>query len=133
MLFGNEMGTIRVQDVSHFVHKRISKVQLVSLNHAGFITFSASKPLALEVEVEEEKEVVPTPVDNSTSPYGPIVRRPRNEPALLSQAFEIVNNWEGGPSQDLDELLDALERKLSGKLKLSERARLWDHARNHIQ
>jgi hypothetical protein len=128
MLFAVEKGTIRVQDVSHFVHKRISKVQLVSLNHAGFIDFSASKPLALEVEVEIEKESSwATPVDNSAGLPVTIETRTR-EPDLLNEAYNIVLDWPGGPSEDLDNLLDDLERKRRRQLSLSQRHKLWDIA-----
>lgn len=131
MAFGCENGTIRVQDVSHFAHKRISKVQLISLNHAGFIRFSASKPLALKTEVETERDLT-APVDKSEQ-LRPVVRYGGNEPSLLVEAFELVNRWSGGPSEELDEMLDALERTRHRRLRASERARLWDFALKRLE
>jgi hypothetical protein len=124
MAFGTEKGTIRVQDVSHFAHKRVSNVQLISLNHAGFIHFSASKPLDTNVELEvEDKELKGEPVEKQE----PVVRRREDEPSLMSEAFELVSQWAGGTSEEFVEMLDRLERNRRATLRESERTHLWDH------
>ncbi len=47
---------------------RVTRAQLDALNHAGFITFSASKNACLEVEVEREVEPQATPVAQTALP-----------------------------------------------------------------
>ncbi len=131
MLFAVENGTIRVQDCSHFAHKRVSNVQLISLNHAGFITFSASKPLALSTEVEKEKEKELALIEERKNGEGAIVRRHDNQPTLLSEAFELINQWPGGTSEEFTQILDDLEKKRRAKLRESERVNLWDFAQQH--
>jgi hypothetical protein len=96
--------------------------QLFSLNQAGLIEFSDSRPLAIrarsrEVEVEVDKE----------SPKPPYKKNLERE--LLRRALEVAAAWVGGASEDFDEEIDALERELHVRLSQSQRMKLWDVAR----
>jgi hypothetical protein len=107
---------LTIKQLRHFVRPSLlGRPQLESLNHAGFIWFSASKPLAQETETETEKKDLP--VDNSE----------RNR-QLLHRALHLAADWKGGPSYEFDEELDSLERELGARLPHSVRHQLWNEA-----
>jgi len=56
MLYAMTRRRVRVDTakISRAIGQRVTKGTLERLNHAGFIGFSASTPLALEVEVDKE-------------------------------------------------------------------------------
>lgn len=124
LAYSQENGQLSVRNLAKILGTSVSKISLISLNDAGFVAFSASKPLALSTEKEKEKEVE-LPVDNSeTRP--PAVRHRYNDPTLLAQAYNLILDWTGGPSEDLDAQLDNLEQELHSRLRQSERANLWE-------
>ena len=99
------------------------RFQLEALNHAGFIYFAASKPLAAKEETEKEKE----------SPKSPYSRRKLDDREaareLRTRALDFAADWAGGPSESFDDALDALERELHTRLPEGLRSELWDEAR----
>jgi len=118
--YAAENGQIRVTDVARFCHRSATIVQLESLYHAGFIAFSASKPLAPNKEVEKEKETPLPPSVENPNPEGPNT--------LESRAFNYAADWNGGTSEEFHEGLDTLERELHRKLTEVQRMKLGDLA-----
>jgi len=129
LAYADRNCALRVKNLQRYVQGRVSYVQLTSLNHAGFVLFSASKPLAPETEtdIEREEELV----ENSKHP-GPSVRSAKDETTILAQAFELAATWPGGPSENFTTMLDDLERNLKVRLRESQRERLWDFARKQL-
>jgi hypothetical protein len=106
-------GELRTGSLHDACSMRTGTLQLFSLNQAGFIEFSASKPLA---QRQRQRQKPPNPlVDNSGK-------------ELLRRALDLAADWQGGTSESFDEQLDALERDLHAQLPLGQRYRLWDEA-----
>jgi hypothetical protein len=114
---------LSLADLVQICGKRVSKVALVSLNHAGFIHFSASKPLAPNKEVEKEKEKT-----LGATPENPRARKATEtrRKELLRRARDVALDWHGGLSADFESQLDDLERELRLQLPQSQRRHLWD-------
>ncbi len=74
---------------------RVTSAQLEALNHAGFITFSASKDACLDVEVDREVEVktiepsLPAPKPNPT-------RTQRQPDVIWDAVVEVMGASPGG-------------------------------------
>jgi len=118
LAFAATSGQLRVSAVGHLARTRGGLgLQLASLNHAGFIDFSASAPLAPKKEEEKEIETPQTPL-------------PDEDPNRLAitRAFDFAADWNGGSSEAFHEGLDSLERELHVRIGSIERDRLWDVA-----
>jgi hypothetical protein len=114
--YSQENGELSVKNVVKLSQKRASIPQLVSLNQAGFIRFSASRPLAPNREREIERE-------GSKGPS-----RDDAERQLRVRAFDLAADWSGGTSEAFDNAIDDLERELHAQLPRSVRERLWEQA-----
>jgi hypothetical protein len=112
LLYSQESGQVQAKYVLRYGRKGVGIPQLKALNDAGFIGFSASKPLAQETEKERETPKSPLTDEAATS-------------ELLRRAFEFAAEWQGS-SEGWDQELDSLERQLHARLTVSQRAQLWD-------
>jgi hypothetical protein len=117
LMFASESGELTVEMVGRYGGHGVGFYQLMSLNDAGFIELSASKPLATKKEKEKEKES-PSPLTDEEA-----------HRQLLIRANDIAADWTGGPSYRFDEALDELERTLESRLTIVDRLKLWDVAR----
>lgn len=114
--------------LSRRLNGRVTKVQLDALKEAGFIDFSASRPLAIgyqdaSLELEKDLETPKPPfVDNSKA------RGAGGHDKLLLAAVDFVSHWNGGGSDDFDQGLADLEREFRSRLTTIERDKLWDQA-----
>jgi hypothetical protein len=70
MLYAMTRRRVRVDTakISRTIGQRVTRRTLERLNQAGFITFSASTPLALDVEVDVEVENPQTPFSEKGTP-----------------------------------------------------------------
>ena len=116
----------------------IYSTQLISLNDAGFIDISASKPLAPYIEVEKEKETpyplqgrpVDNSVDNSAHLGGPRLRlassqrREQLHEQLLEKAWEECARFRDSALAAAQ--LEALERRYNSRLDHLEREQILD-------
>lgn len=105
---------VRVKDVSRLCHRSASYYQLIALNHAGFIEFTASEPIAQEIEIE--KEVVKGP------------KRADAEGQCRAAVLDLASDWNSGNSEDFFDALDALQHRFRVRLRESERDRFWEIA-----
>jgi hypothetical protein len=125
LVFSQESGQVTVEMMRRYGGHGVGFYQLIALNHAGFIEFSASKPLETKKEKEVEKEkTLGEPVDNP--------RTLTDEDArwrLLIKASDLAADWTGGASEKFDGAIDDLEKTLEARLSYVERQRLWDVAR----
>jgi hypothetical protein len=112
LLYSQESGQVQVKMAQRYGGKGVGVQQLKALNHAGFIEFSASKPLAQEKEREKETPKPPLTDEAAAS-------------ELLRRAFEFAAEYQGS-SEAWDQELDSLERQLHARLTVSQRAQLWD-------
>lgn len=119
LAYSEQNGMLSVRNLDRLCNKRLSYPQLIALNQAGFIEWSASKPLAAKAEAEAETEKKPpTPLPKQTTSGNELLRR----------AFDLAADWEGGPTERFNDALDALERELHAKLGPVHREKLWDTA-----
>lgn len=116
LAFAQADGQMRARSLQVLVGMRVGTVQLFSLNHAGWIEFSASKPLAPRA-LARETETEGTSVSVSTETTA--------AQELLRRAVDLAADWPGGPSELFGDQLDALERQYRRKLPVSQRERLW--------
>ena len=126
LLFGSTDGVLTTTHSKHLLaplknDSRRFEHTLDRLNDAGFITFTASTPIALryqrasaEKRSEEKtpKKVQAKPVDNQ----------------LLLAAIEVAAGWNGNSSEDFDRQLTELEREHDGRLTYLQREELWETA-----
>lgn len=137
LLYAMTRRRVRVDTakISRAIGQRVTKGTLERLNHAGFVDFSASTPLALEVEVEVEPPKSPTDVGDS-APKGRVVKSLPWAPAkscdlhqsLLDEARQLAEAWDSGGSDIFDERLDELEARYHDRLRTLERDTLWEKA-----
>jgi len=131
LAYSQTNGVLSIRDLHDMRVAAIRYPQLMSLNYAGFIDFSASKPLATKKETERETEKEsPSPLTDQDA-QRLLMTDAEAEHLLRQRAFEFADDWNGGPSSVFDEHLDMLERELHAQLRNSERYVLWDHARKH--
>jgi hypothetical protein len=97
-------------------HDRFGYPQLIALNEAGFLYWSASEPLAPSTEKEKEKESPSALTDEDA------------ERVLLQRALDVAADWTSGTSEEFDKRLDELERQYESRLPIVQRMRLWDEA-----
>jgi hypothetical protein len=123
--------------LSRALSERVLSTQLEALNHAGYIEFSASKPLAhFDNPASTEEEVLRT----SSKKGGARAKatRARTAPeknsapdrdAALAEAFDIAAGWDG-PQDTLafEDALDQVARRHHTKIPALDRDRLWDIA-----
>lgn len=132
LAYARNSGQLRVKVVRKFCRSTrgfMHKSQLDSLLSVGLLEISASKPLAPKKEKEVEKEQPQTPSrENVTNPGHKRAHQREMHEALLAAASDAVADWQGGTSETVDDLLDALERRYRSTLTRSERERLWDVA-----
>jgi hypothetical protein len=136
--YARTRGQLSVREVMRLCGKSARSKHLTSLNHAGFIHFSASKPLALarsrekKEKREEKKARVRAPASDERS------RAPAQEPdrdAALAEAFDIAAGWDG-PQDTIafEDAIDQVARKHQTRIPALDRDRLWDIAfGNHQQ
>ena len=110
-------------NVTRQVGGRVSAETLDALNHAGFIQFSASKPLApryqaASPEVEKSKSKRKDAASNGRPAYA----------ELMAAARRYAADWQGGTSVAFDAGLDHLEETTGLRLESGDRYRLWDEA-----
>lgn len=105
---------LTVAGLRRLCHDRFGYPHLIALNEAGFLYWSASKPLATKTEKEKERES-PDPLTDSEA-----------ERRLLRTAFDYAADWDGGTSEQFSDRLDELERNIGARLPQSQRERLWD-------
>jgi len=121
LAYARQKERLRVDDVATLSRHRGSfGMQLVALNHAGFIHFSASKPLAPNKEEEEEKEK-----ESPKPPYPEDAER-----QLRREALHLAADWHDRPSGEFGAAITELERRLHARLPVSVRERLWDEVLN---
>jgi hypothetical protein len=111
--YASNSGRLTYKQLSTCCRARFGLPQVMSLNHAGFLHWSASTPLAPSTEKEKEKEIF------SLEP----------KQTLRSRALDFAADWQGGSSEAFDHGLETLERELHQRLSTLERAKLWDEAR----
>ena len=120
LAYAQAAGQLRVRSVPDALSMKVGTLQLFSLNQAGFLGFSASKPLAkCSLETETEKETPQTPLKDDPA------QRKRE---LIRRALDLTADWQGGTSEQFDEMLDALELELHARLPTVQRYKLWDEA-----
>jgi len=112
--------------------QRVTRAQLDLLNHAGFIHFVASKPLALARSREKKERREETRVRAPASDERPRAPAQTPEPdrdAALAEAFDIAASWDG-PQDTLafEDALDQVARRHHTKIPALDRDRLWDIA-----
>lgn len=117
LAYACESGVVTVRQVCRILHTRDTKPALVSLQRAGFIHFSASKPLALKTEKETEKEKRVAKA------------RTNKEYDLRQAAWHVADDWKGN-TEGFGDKLDSLERELGARLTISFREQLFEHAFN---
>jgi hypothetical protein len=144
LLYARGNGQLRAEDVRITGHIRSLHAQLETLNDAGFLQLSASRPLALtrtrtrSRELEKEVDLPLTPPEvgkgRSTRAAGTNPRaldkhdREHQQQQLLDEANRVVANWNGGDSIHFDEVLDELEHHYGLKIPWLERDRLFQLA-----
>jgi hypothetical protein len=106
LAYSQESGQLSVKNLGKILGTSISKVSLISLNHAGFLLWSASKPLAAKTEIEkerEETEVLET-VENQRRPaaaaYKPF-KHDQLEPLPIEQALEVARALGGQRTEEI--------------------------------
>lgn len=109
---------LTVRSLRRLARDKFGFPQLLALNHAGFLSWSASKPLAPKKEKEKEREKNPS---YSLTDKDAVQ-------ALLTRALDVAADWTGGTSDQFDETLDALEREFDARLSTIQRISLWDEA-----
>lgn len=109
-------GLVTVKLLSRTVRARYGAHTLIRLNHAGFLYWSASKPLAPKKEKEKEKES-PNPLTGKTP-----------DQDLLIHALNVAADWNGSSSEHFDAVLDDLEKQYDAELPTTHRIALWDEA-----
>jgi hypothetical protein len=123
LAYADRDGVLRRADLASALQGRVIDAHLASLNHAGLIALSASKPLPLSTKEE-------TPLDSDAPPTNiravAAKKRDRLHQVLLDQAQQIAANWNGGGSDVFDEQLDSLEHECRSHLSHGEREQLWD-------
>jgi len=103
LLFARHRGPFQRHKLATYVRDARTLRQLESLNHAGFVTLSASKPLALEKRREEKKRKQPASTQPKTEPrsnagaYRPFQDNGANDQVPLEQIEQYLADLQAPP------------------------------------
>lgn len=117
VLYASCSCQVQVRDVFKSLRLRAGYPQLLALNHAGFLEWSSSKPLAPYKEVDVDKEPpYPLTGEKHKTPYD----------ELKMRAYDLALDWAGGSSETFDVELDNLQRRYKRRLSENDRADIWN-------
>jgi hypothetical protein len=123
LAYADRDGLLRTTDLHPCLHGRVEQPHLESLNHAGLIALSASKPLPLSTKEELRDNSEPQPTSIKA---GVTKKQGRLHQELLDRAQQITATWNGGGSDVFDEKISSIEQECRSRLSHLERERLWD-------
>src|SRR6185436_10586708 len=129
LAYADRDGQLRRSDLASALQGRVIDAHLASLNHAGLILSSASKPLHLSTKEETPPDLV-VPPTNIRVVHNQ--KRERLHDQLLAAARRYAADWHGGTSDAFDAGLDELEHLTGSRLGAGDRYRLWDQAFHHV-
>ena len=124
LAYADRDGRLRQSDLPAALLARARDAHLASLNDAGLIGFSASKPLPLPLNTVDARAR-----EDTTAPNLHVARaakRERLHDELLNDARLIAADWNGGGSDLFDERIERLECEYHHQLSFQERERLWE-------
>jgi hypothetical protein len=119
--YARTSGQVKLRVLQTLNGRGVGRPHFISLYHAGFIEFSASKPLAIRtIELEKEKKL------NKERPLALVrtAKRVELHQALLTHATELAQSWLGKDSAAFNERLDELEREHRSRFSDGERIAL---------
>lgn len=121
-------GRVSTEMIQKQVGRRFKVSTLEALNHAGFIHFRASKPLARRYPREEvlrtsSKKGRRRPLER---PSGGDPQKKKNQ--ALAAAERFVADWHGTDSDAFAEALDEISRRYHTSIGEGDRIRLWESA-----
>lgn len=117
LAYANVSGQLQLGLARTSLRLRFGYPQLIALNHAGFLDWSASKPLVPNKEVEVDKEP-PYPLTGETH------KTPYDE--LRMRAYDLALDWTGGSSEKFDAELENLQRRYRRRLSENDRTDVWN-------
>jgi hypothetical protein len=128
LAYADRDGLLRTSDLNAILKSQTRASTLESLNHAGLLLLSASKPLPLSTKEELPPQKPGHPANIKVAAAK---KRDHLHQQLLERAHQVAATWNGGGSDVFDDALSRLEHEHSSHLKSSEREQLWDQVLEH--